>query len=286
MIPMSAHSAPLRRLAFVVNRAKPGAGELALALAETARRAGVETRITDTFPVPAGFLAGQDACCVLGGDGTLLSVVNEAVAAQTAVFGINRGKLGFLVTLSVSEAQESFSRILAGEYQLTYRTVIRARTADNRTALALNDIVLKHPSLSRLVALEVYSNDELVTEYHCDGLIFATPTGSTAYNLSAGGPLIHPDAQAWAMTPICPHTLSNRAVIFAREAHLRVHNLDAGCLPSVTCDGDPRFADGEVFPLALDLDHRTLPLLKPPGHSHFEILRSKLKWGEEPAPPS
>jgi NAD+ kinase len=283
MLTMAVLSPPLRRLAFVVNRAKPGAAELAATLAEAARRVGVETRVTDEYPVPAGFLAGQDACCILGGDGTLLSVVQQAVAAQAAVFGINRGKLGFLATIAVGEALDCFLRLLAGEYQIVRRTLLRARAADGRATLALNDVVLKHPSLSRLVALEVFSNDELVTEYHCDGLIFATPTGSTAYNLSAGGPLIHPDAQAWVMTPICPHTLSNRAVIFSRDTQLRVHGLECDHLPAVTCDGEPRFEDGTVFPLDLSLDQSTLPLLQPPGHSHFKILRGKLKWGEEPA---
>ena len=280
---MAALSPPLRRLAFVVNRAKPGAADLALTLAETARRAGVETRLTDAYPIPAGFLAGQDACCVLGGDGTILSVVREAAAAQAPVFGINLGKLGFLATFAVAEAVALFERLLAGDYQIVRRSLLRARTPDGRSTLALNDIVLRHPNLTRLVALEVFSDDELVTEYHCDGLIFSTPTGSTAYNLSAGGPLIHPDAQAWAMTPICPHTLSNRAVIFAREAQLRVVGLESDHLPSVTCDGEQSFTGGTVFPLAVSVDDQTLPLLQPLGHSHFKILRGKLKWGEEPA---
>jgi NAD+ kinase len=276
-------SPPLRKLAFVVNRTKPGAAELADELAGVARRAGVETRVTEEFPIPAGFLAGQDACCVLGGDGTLLSVVEEAVSAQAAVFGINRGKLGFLATFAVGEALELFHRLLAGNYHIVRRTLLRARTADGREALALNDIVLKQPSLSRLVSLEVYSNGELVTEYHCDGLIFSTPTGSTAYNLSAGGPLIHPHASVFVMTPICPHTLSNRAVIFDGGARLSVSALQPHNHPSVARDGQACFGDdGDIFPLDLALDARTLPLLKPPGHSHFEILRGKLKWGEEP----
>jgi NAD+ kinase len=272
----------LRRIAFVVNRAKPGAAELARTLAETARRAGVDSRITDEFPIPAGFLQGQDACCVLGGDGTILSVVQEAVAAKAPVFGINQGKLGFLATFSQGEALGLFEKLLAGHYQVVHRTLLRATAADGRETLALNDFVLKHPSLSRLVSLEVYSNDELVTEYHCDGLIIATPTGSTAYNLSAGGPLIQPDAQVFVMTPICPHTLSNRAVIFARDARLRILGLDPRNLPAVARDGQPCFEDGAVLPLEIAVDARTLALLKPPGHSHFQMLRGKLKWGEEP----
>ena len=279
---MAKLSPPLRRLAFVVNRAKPGAADLADSLARTAKKAGVTVSLTDEFPIPAGFLAGQEGCCVLGGDGTILSVVAEAVAAQAPVFGINQGKLGFLATFAVEEARALFKRLLAGEYQVVRRTLLNARSVGGGSVLGLNDIVLKHPSLSRLISLKVESNNEFVNEYHCDGLIITTPTGSTAYNLSAGGPIIHPDAQVFAMTPICPHTLSNRAVIFARETRLRIYSLDPANGPAVSRDGQRCFEKGEVFPLEIALDRRTLPLLKPPGHSYFEILRSKLKWGEEP----
>jgi NAD+ kinase len=277
---MPGSSPALKSIAFVVNRAKPGAAALAMELAKLARSKKVKVAQTDQFPVPAGFLKEQDACCVLGGDGTLLSVVGEAVAAQTPVFGINRGKLGFLATIPVDEAKAIFPRLLAGDYHLARRTVLRAQTADGRVALALNDIVLKQPGLSRLISLQVFSDGKLVNEYHADGLIFATPTGSTAYNLSAGGPLIHPHAQVLAVTPICPHTLSNRTVIFSGETRLEVRGLDSTTQPSVTRDGQACFEGGQVLPLEISLDKRTLALLQPPGHSHFAILRDKLKWGE------
>jgi len=274
-------SPPLRRLAFVVNRAKPGAAALAADLAKIARARKVKVSLTDKFPIPAGFLQHQDACCVLGGDGSILSVVAEAVAAQVPVFGINRGKLGFLATIPVGEAPAIFSRLLDGEFHLARRTLLRARAGDGRTALALNDIVLKHPSLSRLISLEVESDGRLVNEYHADGLIFATPTGSTAYNLSAGGPLIHPHARVIALTPICPHTLTNRSVIFAEDTKLEVRGLDPDIHPAVSCDGQPCFEGGQVWPITIQLEARTLALLQPPGHAHFAILRDKLRWGEE-----
>ncbi len=277
---MPGTSPALKRIAFVVNRAKPGAAALADELAQMARSKKVKVALTDQFPIPAGFLKRQDACCVLGGDGTLLSVVGEAVAAQTPVFGINRGKLGFLATIPVREAKAVFARLLAGDYHLARRTVLRAQTADGRVALALNDIVLKQPGLSRLISLQVFSDGKLVNEYHADGLIFATPTGSTAYNLSAGGPLIHPHAQVLAVTPICPHTLSNRAVIFSGETRLEVRGLEPATQPAVTRDGQACFEGGKILPLEVSLDKRTLALLQPPGHSHFAILRDKLKWGE------
>jgi len=280
--PVPASSPPLRRIALVVNRSKPGAAALAAELAKIAKSKKTAVTMTDAFPIPAGFLKNQDACCVLGGDGTILSVVGEAVATQVPVFGINQGKLGFLATIPVREAKAIFTRLLAGDYHLARRTVLRARAADGREALALNDIVLKQPGLSRLISLQVFSDGKLVNEYHADGLIIATPTGSTAYNLSAGGPLIHPHAQVLALTPICPHTLSNRAVIFSGDTRLEVRGIEPGLQPVVTRDGQPCFEAGRVLPLNVSLDKRTLALVQPPGHSHFDILRGKLKWGEEP----
>ncbi len=278
---MSASSKPLRRVALVVNRTKPGAAALAKALAKIAQSKKVEIALTDAFPIPAGFLKGFDACCVLGGDGTLLSVVGEAVAAQVPVCGINQGKLGFLATIPVKEAKTIFARLLAGDYHLARRTLLRAQAADGRVALALNDIVLKHPGQSRLISLQVFSSGKFVNEYYADGLLITTPTGSTAYNLSAGGPLIHPHAQVVALTPICPHTLTNRSVIFSGDTRLEIRGSEPGTAPAVTRDGQPCFEGGQALPLEVALDKRTLALLQPPGHSHFDILRGKLKWGEE-----
>lgn len=277
---MPATSPPLRRIALVINRTKPGAAALAAALAKIAKSKKVAVEVTDAFPVPAGFLKGFDACCVLGGDGTLLSVVGEAVAAQVPVCGINQGKLGFLATIPVNDAKAIFARLLAGDYHLARRTLLRAQAADGRVVLALNDIVLKHPGQTRLISLQVFSDGKFVNEYHADGLIVATPTGSTAYNLSAGGPLIHPHAQVLALTPICPHTLTNRSVIFSGNTRLEIRGIEPGTAPAVTRDGQPCFEGGTALPLVVALDKRTLALLQPPGHSHFDILRGKLKWGE------
>ena len=126
------------------------------------------------------------------------------------IIGVNRGSLGFLTTFSAEEAATSLPALLAGDFRLAHRSILDCSTGPGRHDLALNDVLIKAEINSRIVRLEVVADDDLVTEYLCDGLIFATPTGSTAYNLSAGGPLVHPDAEVIAMTPICPHTLSNR----------------------------------------------------------------------------
>src|SRR5882757_2772140 len=216
---------PIRKLAFVVNEEKAGAPELARELTIMARSAGVTFKSTTRFPLPRGYLRGCDACCVIGGDGTLLGVAREAVREQVPIIGVNRGSLGFLTTFSADEARAHFAGLLGGAYQIAQRSMLDCCTGPGSHDLALNDVLIKDEVNSRLVRLEVVADDEIVTEYTCDGLIFSTPTGSTAYNLSAGGPIIHPASEVIAMTPICPHTLSNRSIIFRHNVRLRVFNL-------------------------------------------------------------
>src|SRR5690625_1876117 len=213
---------PLRKLAFIVNPSKSGAAELADRLITLSQEKGADVTITDTFPVAEDFLNGRDACCVIGGDGTLLSAVVQSVREQVPIIGVNRGTLGFLTILSPEEARENFPLILEGDFNVSPRAVLQC--GNNETNIALNDIVIREAHSSRLISLDVFANDEWVTRFSCDGLIFSTPTGSTAYNLSAGGPITHPNAHVIAMTPICPHTLSNRTVIFDENVQLKVKN--------------------------------------------------------------
>lgn len=271
----------LQSVAFVVNAAKPGAAELASFLEGVCEQNGVTHRRSTDYPLPESFLEGVDACCVLGGDGTLLSTVPGSMRWHTPVFGVNQGKLGFLATYSVEAIREHFVAVLHGDYVIHKRSVLHAETADGRHALALNDVVIKSADGRRLIGLEVRCDEDLVTNYQCDGLIFCTPTGSTAYNLSAGGPIVLPGAEVLAMTPICPHTLSNRSVVFTQGSVLRVKALESA-LAQVTLDGAQRFEDGDVFPLKVYISRRELPLLLPPDHSYFSILRQKLGWGGEP----
>jgi len=270
----------IKRLALVYNCNKMGAKKLAEELAELASALGdVVTSLTGDYPLPEGFLAEQDACGVLGGDGTLLGVVQESIREQVPVFGINQGKLGFLAIFSPDDIRKNLVSILAGNYQIDSRLLLECQTADNTTHYALNDVVIKTTSLSKLVTLRVSQNDDFVTRYDGDGLIFSTPTGSTAYNLSADGPIIHPDAHAIAMTPICPHTLSNRSVIFSGNVVLQA-DIATGQEACVSTDG--RLCDSSTpFPLVIRTSDKSLPLLHPIGHSYFHILRSKLKWGED-----
>ncbi len=269
---------PIRKLAFVVNGQKSGAPELARALVGIARAAGVETKETDGFPLAEGYLKGWDACCVIGGDGTLLGAAKEAAREAVPIIGVNRGSLGFLTTFSAEEAAACLPTLLAGDFRLAHRSLLDCSSGPGRHDLALNDVLIKAEVNSRIVRLEVVADDDLVTEYLCDGLIFATPTGSTAYNLSAGGPLVHPDAEVIAMTPICPHTLSNRSIIFRQGVKLKVFNRTEEGRLLVAMDGQRNLTVCEDSPVEITISHLKLPLVQRRDHSHFSVVRTKLKW--------
>ena len=269
---------PIRQLAFVVNEQKEGAPALAQELAQIARAAGVKFKKTGRFPLPRGYLKGYDACCVIGGDGTLLGVARESAAEQVPIIGVNRGSLGFLTTFSADEARAHFAEVLGGAFAIDHRTMLDCSTGPGAHDLALNDVLLKDEVNSRLVRLEVFADGELVTDYTCDGLIFSTPTGSTAYNLSAGGPILHPTAGVIAMTPICPHTLSNRSIIFRENVKLRVFNRSKDSRLLVAMDGQRNLKVSARSPVEITVAKQRLPLAQRPGYSHFSVVRTKLKW--------
>ena len=268
----------IQKLAFVVNEQKDGAPALARELATIARASGVALKQTTRFPLPSGYLKGCDACCVIGGDGTLLGVARESARQQVPIIGVNRGSLGFLTTFSADEARAQFAALLGGAFRVDQRTMLECSTGAGVHELALNDVLLKDEINSRLVRLEVFADGELVTDYTCDGLIFSTPTGSTAYNLSAGGPILHPSAGVIAMTPICPHTLSNRSIIFRDTVKLRVFNRTAHSRLLVAMDGQRNLKVGARSPVEISIAKLRLPLAQRADYSHFAVVRTKLKW--------
>jgi NAD+ kinase len=215
---------------------------------------------------------------VIGGDGTLLGVVREAALEEVPLIGVNRGSLGFLTTFSPEEARSEFESLLEGSFHIDQRAMLECRVAGGRPNLALNDVLIKDEVTSRLVLLEVSADRELVTDYLCDGLIFSTATGSTAYNLSAGGPIVHPRADVIAMTPICPHTLTNRSIIFRDTVKLRVLNRSKGARLLVGMDGHGELKAASNEPVDISISRLRLPLAQRKGYSHFAVMRTKLKW--------
>jgi NAD+ kinase len=272
---------PIQSITFAVNASKLGAAAVAESLAALVEREGVTTHITQDYPLPADALIGQDLCCAIGGDGTLLGVLDAALESGSAVLGINLGKLGFLATFTEAEAAQDLPALIQGNYSIAERSVLSCTNAKGDCAYGLNDVVIKETQGSGLIRLRVSANHNPVSEYHCDGLLFSTPTGSTAYNLSAGGPIIGPKVSAIVMTPICPHTFGNRSVIFDHSTDITVESNEpnVGPCPRITIDGRVRFDDCDNFPLAITVAEQKFRLMQNPDHSHFAIVRDKLNWG-------
>ena len=269
---------PIRKLAFVVNEDKPGALGPGAHPDGGRQGGGGQGQAAHALPLTRGFLRGADACCVIGGDGTLLGVAHEAAREHVPIIGVNRGSLGFLTTFSADEARAHFGDLLGGAYKIAQRSMLDCSTGSRTEGLALNDVLVKNEVNSRLVRLEVVADGELVTDYYCDGLIFSTPTGSTAYNLSAGGPLVHPSAEVIAMTPICPHTLSNRSIIFRDNVRLRVFNRSDKSKLLVALDGQRDLQVGIGSPVEISVSKLKLSLVQRVDYSHFSVVRAKLKW--------
>jgi NAD+ kinase len=270
----------IRSITFAVNTTKDGALDTARYLAGIAECEGVQTQIATDYPLSADMLHGQDLCITIGGDGTLLSVLDAALESGAAVLGVNLGKLGFLATYTKEEAGSNLPDLIQGSYDIAERSVLKCTTAQGESVYGLNDVVLKETEGRGLIRLQVSSNGNPVSEYHCDGLIFATPTGSTAYNLSAGGPIIGPRVSAIAMTPICPHTLGNRSVIFDNSSEISVVSGDSESCPRITIDGRVRFEASDNFPIHITVAEKSFRLMQNPDHSHFAIVRDKLDWGD------
>ncbi|HVT71896.1 MAG TPA: NAD(+)/NADH kinase [Lacunisphaera sp.] len=270
---------PFRKIAFVYNSSKPGAAELARELIQLARGAGAtRLRLASDRSLTRRHFQGCDACCVIGGDGTLLGAVRGAALEDIPIIGVNHGSLGFLTTFSADEARAQFAALVGGDYRIARRALLECSTGPGHSDIALNDVLIKNATNSRLVRLEVFADGTLVTDYYCDGVIFSTPTGSTAYNLAAGGPIIHPGAGVIAMTPICPHTLSNRTIIFRDNVRLTVFNRSDDSHLLVAMDGQRNSVLAKGSPIQISISDRTLALAQRRSYSHFEVMRAKLKW--------
>lgn len=224
-----------------------------------------------------------DLVLVLGGDGTLLAVADIVGQGgrDVPILGVNFGSLGFLTEITRPELFTSLDIVLRGEADHDLRMMLCGRTGAS-SRVALNDIVLTRTALSRMVDLDVTVGDQFVTSVRSDGLIIATPTGSTAYNLSAGGPVVHPAMDAMVLTPIAPHTLTHRPIVIPAEREVRVGPAsgNAGAEIYVTFDGQHGFALREGDEVSVTRASKPIRLVRAVNRSYFEVLRKKLKWGE------
>ncbi len=228
-----------------------------------------------------------DLAIVVGGDGTLLNAARSLVDAEVAVLGVNLGRLGFLADVSPEDMPERLGAILAGEYQEERRTLLHAAIIRDGETLsesdALNDVVVHKWDIARMIELETRIDQRLLNTLRADGLIVSTPTGSTAYALSGGGPILDPALQALVLVPICPHTLSNRPVVVSDRVciDIRVYGSEDR-EAQVTCDGQVNFLLGAGDLIRIRRKAQTLRLIHPARHDHFAIMRRKLRWSEQP----
>jgi NAD+ kinase len=229
-----------------------------------------------------------DLIVVMGGDGTLLSMATRTAQSgrDTPVLGVNFGSLGFLTETRIDELYTVLESVLNGTATFDDRAMLAADAYRSRehfdSRIVLNDVVFTKAALSRIIELSISVSSGLVTKVKADGLIIASATGSTAYNLAAGGPIIHPRADAIVLTPIAPHTLTNRPIIVPGSEVIEVRPLLQGNHDEifVTYDGQAGYPLQEGDVVRVRTSERTLRLVKAPARSYFELLREKLKWGE------
>jgi len=273
----------IQSILIVYNAEKDGAEKLAHHYAELTRKADRRAEITRSYPLTEAELDGFDLCLVIGGDGTLVRTVRAVASRAVPVLGVNLGRLGFIASHAPDQLDADFDRILSGDFESRDLHTLEA-TQDGQPVIALNDIVVKALG-SHLLEIEVLANGELMNTFHADGIIFSSPTGSTAYSLSAGGPIVHPEAPVILVTPINPHTLSNRAVVLNEETVLTVRFRKIRTGVHWSADGRSIFDDATTREVTIRLSpKKRFPLIVRPEVGPFQILRSKLGWTGDALP--
>jgi NAD+ kinase len=255
---------------------------------ETATAALMPLEVTRRIADKGTLVVSVDLVVVLGGDGTLLSVADCIGAAGSGIpmLGVNFGSLGFLTEVTLPELYPSLEAALNGRARIEERMMLHSTTMRDGAAfadhIALNDVVVSKGARSRMIDLSVTVGDEFVTRVKADGLIVATPTGSTAYNLSVGGPIVQPTLDALLLTPIAPHTLTHRPIVIPMSSTVRIQpNIqDVREELFVTFDGQAGFQLQGGDEIRICRAERTLRLIRPATRSYFAVLREKLKWGE------
>jgi len=254
---------------------------------ETATAALMTESPTRRVADKATLVKSVAAVIVLGGDGTLLSMADAIGAAgvDVPIVGVNFGSLGFLTEVTLDEVYAALEAMLTGDARVEERMMLRSTTKRGATELpanvALNDVVVTKAARARMTDLAVFVGDEFLTRVKADGLIVATPTGSTAYNLAAGGPIVEPHLDALILTPIAPHTLTNRPIVIPASSPVRVQpTIEERDELFVTFDGQGGYQLQAGDEIRICRANRTLRLLRPTTRSYFEVLRQKLRWNE------
>ncbi|MGA2271160.1 MAG: NAD(+)/NADH kinase [Bryobacteraceae bacterium] len=284
---------PTIRTVGIVSKAhSEAAAKIVPKLVEWLRGRGMAVRIDEQTAVYTGAPGipraevpeGCDLVMVLGGDGTLLSAARAIGQREIPLFPVNLGGLGFLTAITIDELYPELERAFRGEHRIARRKLLATEVVRGGQVVAayeaLNDAVLTKAAIARMIDLDAHVDDQFVCAYKADGLIISTPTGSTAYSLSAGGPIIFPSVPAICITPICPHMLTNRPVLVPETSVIRVisRSPDEGVF--LTIDGQVGNPIREGDTLVCRSSDYALRLIRPPRMMFFDVLRQKLKWGE------
>jgi len=289
-------TSPFTRIGLIGRFEDARVAESMASLARHLLERGLSTAMDETGEVPdmpqevrrlpLDQLADEsDLIVAVGGDGTMLYAAQLAIGRSVPLLGINRGRLGFLVDVSPAEMTSSLDAVLAGDYEEDRRTLLAARLErpDGREPMAceaLNDVVVQKLDTGRMIELETWIGGAFVNTHGGDGLVIATSTGSTAYALSCGGPIIHPSLDALVLAPISPHTLSDRPIVIGRDSQVEVRVAShSSARAQVTFDGTVLGELDRDSRLVVGKASNVITLLHPHGHDYFRILRSKLHWG-------
>lgn len=277
----------------IVGRSRQDGLETVLAeLLDTLRAAGAEVLLENRFADLASGCellereaigAAADLVIVLGGDGSMLSAARTMSQFDKPMIGVNRGRLGFLTDIRPDRVQEQISAVMAGNYSVEERflldVVVERRGKTVAEGDALNDVVVNSGTSAQMIEVELYIDDEFVNRQRADGLIVSTPTGSTAYSLSGGGPIMHPTLDALLILPMFPHALSSRPIVVHGNSEIRIDVLARNRIhPPVTCDGQVNMTARPGDSVLLRRNPAVLTLLHPPGHSFYASCRDKLQW--------
>jgi NAD+ kinase len=278
------------KIGLIAHTGKAGVAEMTRTLAQALEQRGLSVLVEKNTAELAGISLKHsiselgreaDLLVVLGGDGTILYSVGQLGDNIKPVFGINMGALGFLTCANSTAYTEAVECIASGNMVFSERSLLDVVVNSNGDAsrmIALNDVVFSRGEVSRLIRLKTTVNGEVLTEFSADGLIVATPTGSTAYSLSAGGPILAPESGAFVITPICPHVLTNRSIIVDENSVIEIEVTEHDYPVFLTVDGrDPIRIDMGVI-VQIKKSERVLPLASLPGVSFFGVVRQKLKW--------
>jgi len=283
----------VKRIAISAKISSPAALETAARTAAELRQRGFETcfdfatadKLDDRGPCVAKNELGKKASLIItfGGDGTLLSVARHA-PSDVPILGVNMGTLGFLTEVSLEEFPAMLERVLAGDYtaepRVTFDVHVKGPEHDRRAYRVLNDATINKSALARIIEMKVAVSGRFVSSFRADGLIVATPTGSTAYNLSAGGPIVFPTMEAVVITPICPHMLTNRPIVIPDEQDIEITLVTRNQEIFLTLDGQEGVPLSENDRVCIKKSKDRVLLIESADKNYFDVLRNKLKWGE------